>query len=113
MPDECDIILKQQSMQQSHQDETTNEEILHAVKDFADDVQKQFDEVRTRLTKVEATMVTKDYLDEKLFDLRGDFVILMRKEDAKVETLVDVLRQRKVISDQEAEKVLGSGPFPA
>lgn len=106
-------------MQKSHQDETTNEEILHAVKDFAEHVQGQFDDVheqltgiKSRLTKVEATMVTKDYLDEKLFDLKGDLVILVRKEDAKVKMLIDVLRQRKVISDQEANQILGTGPFP-
>lgn len=29
-------------------------------------------------------MVTKDYLDDKLADLRGDLVVLTKKEDAKV-----------------------------
>ncbi len=37
-------------------------------------------------------MVTKDYLDEKLADLRGDLTILIRKEDTKLKTLVEVLQ---------------------
>lgn len=38
-------------------------------------------------------MVTKDYLDDKLADLKGDLVVLMRKEDAKLQALVDVLQK--------------------
>ncbi len=54
-----------------------------------DGVDKRFDGVDKRLTRVESTMVTKDYLDEKLVDLRGDIVILLRKEDRKLEALIE------------------------
>jgi len=53
-------------------EETTKNEILKAINDFS-------------TNKVEATMVTKDYLDDKLSDLRGDLVVLMRKEDKKLQ----------------------------
>jgi len=57
-------------------------------------------------------MVTKDYLDEKLADLRGDLVVLTRKEDAKVRTLVEILRERKVLTDDDAKRILSMEPFP-
>lgn len=77
--------------------EPTNKEILEAINAFSGETDKRFDGIDGRLdgidgrlTKVEATMVTKDYLDDKLSDLRGDLVVLMRKEDMKVKKLVDI-----------------------
>lgn len=55
----------------------TVDEILGAVNEFSNAVDKRFD-------KIESTMVTKDYLDDKLADLRGDLVVMMQKEDTKV-----------------------------
>jgi len=100
-------------------EETTKNEILRAINEFAnhtedrfnkidarfdqvdgrfDRVESRLDRVESRLDKVEATMVTKDYLDDKLSDLRGDLTVLMRKEDTKVKALVEVLKDRKVIT---------------
>lgn len=76
-----------------------------------DKVDGRFDKVDGRLDKIESSMVTKDYLDEKLADLRGDLVVLMRKEDTKLKILVEILRKNKVISDQEFTQVLAMEPF--
>ena len=92
--------------------EPTNTEILHAINDFADHVEKRFDGVESRLDKVESTMVTKDYLDDKLADLRGDLVVLMRKEDKKVMALIDILKERKLITDDDVKKIMAMEPFP-
>lgn len=47
-----------------------------------DEVNKKFDEkfdkVNGRLGKIESNMLTKDYFDERLADLRGDLVVLTR-----------------------------------
>ena len=77
-----------------------------------DGVDKRFDGIETRLDKIEATMVTKDYLDDKLADLRGDLVVLIRKEDNKMKTLTAILETHKVISQTEASKILSMEPFP-
>ena len=69
-------------------------------------------EMNKRLTKVEATMVTKDYLDEKLGDLKGDIIVELRHEDKKVVALIEVLRNRNIISIDEAKNILGMKPFP-
>ncbi|MCX6744813.1 MAG: hypothetical protein NTX82_04790 [Candidatus Parcubacteria bacterium] len=65
-------------------EETNKEEILQAINEFAGHTEKRFDrlekdvtelksdvtELKSDMTLVKATMVTKDYLDDKLADLR-------------------------------------------
>ena len=70
-----------------------------------DGVDKRFNGVDKRLTRVESTMVTKDYLDEKLVDLRGDIVILLRKEDRKLEALIEKLKERHIITDKDIKEL--------
>lgn len=86
------------------ENETSKNEILEAINEFSSKVDERFD-------KIEATMVTKDYLDEKLADLRGDLVVLVRKEDTKVGKLIEVLKRRKVISEDETKEILSMEPF--
>lgn len=77
-----------------------------------DDVEQRMTGVEQRITRIETTMVTKDYLDDKLYDLRGDLVVLMRKEDKKVQSLVELLHSKKVISEEEAKHILSMDLFP-
>ncbi|OGY42917.1 MAG: hypothetical protein A2Y67_03555 [Candidatus Buchananbacteria bacterium RBG_13_39_9] len=111
-------------------EETKNDEILEAINAYADhnkkqldsirtDIQqfrsvteKRFDSVETDIKQIKSVMVTKDYLDEKLADFRGDLVVLTRKEDKKVMALVDVLKQRKLIDDADVKKIMAMEPFP-
>ncbi len=106
--------------------EPTNFEILQAINDYAgkNDGQWAKNEERwakneerwakneERLNRIEATMVTKDYLDDKLADLKGDLIVLMRKEDAKLKALIEILQRRHVISGDEAKGILSMQPFP-
>jgi hypothetical protein len=82
-------------------------------------VDVQFKEIRgeigsmkSEIGSIKSQMVTKDYLDEKLADLRGDLNVLMRKEDHKVVAIVDVLLKRKVITSEDAQRILAMEPFP-
>lgn len=102
------------------------DEILEAVGHFADKTEKCFDALesdmsdvkrdvagfKSEMQTVKSSMVTKDYLDDKLSDLKGDLTVLMRKEDRKLIALVDILETRKVISQEDANKVLELEPFP-
>lgn len=106
----------------------TLHDVLHAINGGFSDVEARFDRVETRLDKVEArldtveatmatkadlvNLVTKDYLDEKLYDLRGDLTVALRKEDDKVVKLVSVLEERKVLSKKDAQRVLSMELFP-
>lgn len=56
--------------------QVTNEEILEAIHVFAEATDQRFAAVDQRFIKIESQMVTKDYLDEKLWDLRGDMVAM-------------------------------------
>ena len=67
--------------------------------------------MKADINGIKALMVTKDYLDDKLADLRGDLVILMRKEDTKVTKLIEVLQKKQILNDQEAKDLLGMEPF--
>ena len=67
------------------QNESPNTEVLEAIRLLADNVQdltNTVESMNTRLTRVESTMVTKSYLDDKLADLRGDVVVMIKNERA-------------------------------
>ena len=57
----------------------TETELLEAIHILADDTNRQFRDVKTSLSRVENTMVTKDYLDDKLATQHSDIVKFVRK----------------------------------
>ena len=85
-----------------------NEEILSAINTYSEENDKHLEKIDRQLTK----MIDRDYLDEKNADLRGDLVVIMRKEDVKVKKLVDILQKRRVISAEEVKEILSMEPFP-
>ena len=105
--------------------EPTTTDILEAIHSFSSDVDekfmkidkrfekidKRFEKIETDVKIIKSTMVTKDYLDEKLSDLRGDLTVLIRKEDNKVKELVNILVKKKVMSEKEKEKLFKMEPF--
>ena len=109
----------------STEDQPTNQEILEAINGFATSTEKQFqglestvssldtkvDSLNKRVGHLENQMVTKDYLDEKLSDLRGDLVVLVRKEDQKVAKLVDILKGKNILDDSDVQLILSLEPF--
>ncbi len=97
--------------------EANIKDVLEAINNFSSDVDRQFSdvnnqfsEINKRFTKIESLMVTKDYLDEKIADLRGDLVVLVRKEDSKLKKLVDVLTKKKIISKDDAKQINSMEP---
>ena len=75
-------------------------------------IDKKFEQQDKKIDGLKTTMVTKDYLDEKMADLRGDLAILIRKEDTKLKALINILSKRKVISSSDQEKIYSMEPFP-
>lgn len=92
--------------------EPTTKEILEAINAFSSEVDKQFAQVKGEISGIKATMVTKDYLDSKLFDLRGDIISVIRKEDAKMAKLIDILQKRNIINSEDVKIILSMEPFP-
>ena len=92
-------------------DATATKADLDRVETRLSGVETRLDGIDGRLKKVEATMVTKDYLDEKLADLRGDLVVLTRKEDTKLKKLIEKLRARNVLDDRDVQDIVRMEPF--
>jgi hypothetical protein len=53
-----------------------------------------------------------DSIDEKLGNLKGDLIILMRKEDKKVDHLIKLLQEKSILSEEDAVSLLEIRPFP-
>ena len=102
------------------------EELARMTKSGFDAVDKRFDAVESRLDRVEtdvsqlksdvsqlksdvgylkSQMVTKEYLDDKLADLRGDFIALLRKEDQRLSGLISLLKERALIGIAEVKQL--------
>lgn len=60
---------------------------------------------------IRSQMVTKDYLDDKLADLRSDLIVLCRKSDTKLSTLVGSLVKEGSLKQSVADKILAMEPF--
>lgn len=78
--------------------------------EFMMGLNKQKTEILQELNKQKLEIL--DEMDDKLADLKGDLVILMRKGDRKVVSLIALLRDKKVISEDEAKGLLTLEPFP-
>ncbi len=73
-----------------------------------DDVVNLKDDVLT----IKNQMVTKSYLDDKLADLGGNFTVRLRKEDAKVNRLVEIMGSKKLLNQNEVKELDGFQVFP-
>lgn len=98
--------------QKNHNEEPTITDVLEAVNEASTKSEKRFQGIEGRLDKIESTMVTKDFLEDKLADLKGDIIIELRSEDRKLAALVEVLRTRQVITEDDAKQILSMKPFP-
>ena len=100
------------------QKEVSNSEIFEVVQALAthmderfDQHDKRFDENDRRFSAIEQNMVTKDYLDDKIGSLRGELVVLTRREDVKLASLVEELYSEDSLSAAGRKTVLGMEPF--
>ena len=84
-----------------------------------DNVSPQLEEIRGDIgnlkedvATIKSQMVTKSYLDDKLADLRGDFTVRLRKEDAKVNRLVEIMDSKRLLDRDEVKELNGFQVFP-
>jgi hypothetical protein len=94
--------------------------IIHeALHEFAGHVDGRFDALESRMGSmesrvdtIESQMVTKSYLDDKIGGLKGDMVSMLKKEDQKMNRLIGVLSEKKILDATEARDVLSFKVFP-
>lgn len=87
------------------------DDLAENVNEFATDTENRFSSLESDVKVIKSTMVTKPYLDEKLADLRGDMVVLTRKEDKKLNTLVEILADKKILTKKEQKQITSMEPF--
>jgi uncharacterized phage infection (PIP) family protein YhgE len=63
-------------------------------------------ELKNEFAKFETRMVTKDYLDQKLSDMRGELIEPVKKCEKRLISTLDLLVVKKVTTREEANKVL-------
>jgi len=76
---------------------------LDKVEGRLDGIDGRLDKVEGRLTRVESQMVTKEYLDDKLADLKGDILTILRKEDRRVTALVEIMQKKNILNAEEVK----------
>ncbi|MEK7073482.1 MAG: hypothetical protein AAB974_03540 [Patescibacteria group bacterium] len=97
----------------SEHNEVTTGEIMEFLKDHMvtrEDFDARMAEMGVEMRKMKVEIL--DGVDDKITNLKGDLIVLMRKEDRKVITLIGLLREKQVISEEEAKSLLGMEPFP-
>ncbi len=87
-------------------------DILNIVTHIKDNAVSK-DTFDTEIKGIKSTMVTKNYLDEKLANHAGNVTALLRKEDSKLKALVGVLYDNAVIDEQDMKKMYEMKPFPS
>ena len=70
-----------------------------------DGVDKRFDGIDKRLNKIEATMVTKDYLDDKFADFKAELSDTGGKAEQHVKRLAVTLQKNGVITTTQFRQV--------
>ena len=75
-------------------------------------IKEEIGGIKGELTAIKAVMVTKDYLDDKLADLKGDIIVKQRKIESRIDTLVTMLSNRKVLEKTDVKLLSDLRIFP-
>lgn len=68
---------------------------------------KQFKLItHVKLDKITSTMATKNYLDEKIYELKGELITETRTDEERLERLAGILVEEKVISPTQHQFVM-------
>ena len=97
---------------QNKTDVSTNEIMDFLLKHMVikEELEEKMNDLKQEMNKQKLDIL--DAVDDKLAHLKGDLVVLMRKEDKKVITLVGILKEKKILTLDEAKTVLAMEPFP-
>ena len=76
---------------------------------LATNLRETKEELQREMGKMKQDLL--DGMDDKLSNLRGDLVVLMRKEDVKLRELVNMLHAKNILTDPEVKRILTMEPF--
>jgi len=87
--------------------------ITPAIDELSKEMRGEFDVIKSDLISVKSQMVTKSYLDDKLAELEGTVVVRQRKEDKKVNLLIELLQKKSVLADTDVKQLKEIQVFPS
>lgn len=133
--DELKEIIKAELTMVHKKIDSNHQEVMELVHEFSNHVEERFQQIEGRLEGVESrlegvegrlegvegrlegvenqvgAMLTQEYFDEQMTELRGDFVIHGARKDKKVTTVVDLLVEKKVFTSHDRKRVFGVESF--
>ncbi len=80
------------------------------IMDFLKDNMVTREEFESRMNLQKLDLI--DAMDDKIGALKGDLIIMLRKEDRKVTALIDILKVKEILTEDEASSVMALEPFP-
>ena len=89
---------------------STTDKRFDKIDERMDDIEGDVSDVKKQLTQV--TERDYDYLDKRVSETKGESISLVRKEDSKLATTIELLKKKDVISEQEQNVLLRMEPFP-
>lgn len=100
-------------------DQDNSQQILKAIETLGQDVhgineavQSLADHIDDRFKSVFTKTELLDVFDDKLGSMKGDIIHVTRQEDKKVLALVNTLRKKEILTDEEAKQIFAMEPFP-
>lgn len=75
-------------------------------------INTQIDGLHTQIGEIRSQMVTKSYLDDKLAELEGTVIVRQRKEDQKVNLLIDLLQRKSILAETDIRQLKEIQVFP-
>lgn len=88
--------------------EFTEEVLLPAVEKIIDERIEA--KVLGMLNKAKLELM--DHFDDKIADLRGDIILLLRKEDRRFWKLTEILRQKNILNEDDVKTIGELALFP-
>lgn len=95
-------------------EDASKQEILEAISLLAETVQgvsEKTDQMFSDVKMLKSQMVTKNYLDDKLADLRADLIVMARKTNTKISLLIEGLVTDGSLRREIADQLLAMEPF--
>jgi len=85
---------------------------IGVISDNVGSLKSDVSSLKSEIGYVKSQMVTKSYLDDKLADLSGDTIIKLKKEDAKVNRLIEMMGGKKMLDEKEIKELEEIKVFP-
>jgi predicted nuclease with TOPRIM domain len=96
------------------------QDVIEVIGEFSKNVDQRFDHLegdvnvlKQDVRVIKNTMASKDYMEEKIADLRGDLVTLSRKGNRKFEAAIHELVLEGNLKPSAAKEILSLEPFPS